>query len=304
MIGRKDDVGVFEQTFLAERGNDRADLEIDLLDQPRVVLANRVLRRVRKLRVVDAVPGPLVALDVVLPQLRRVARDLGYRPWDVRLVYALEEPRIGVVRTVRAGEPDHHGEGLISTVFLDELHRFGANKSVPRMLPRNVVKHRSLVLVVAGHLVAVQLPQAVPAQIVVVIVTDLEPPLVFADNAVLEATPFVPRIEVHLADSGGVITGFSKDFGPGPNPRLSPVGAQILQVARHPVADRVHAGEQGGPGGHADWRTRERVCVAHAVFCDGIDVWSVEPVGAVAPGKVGPELVGKEEDDVRSLRVV
>ena len=91
--------------------------EVDLLNKPRLVLPNRVLRRIGEFCVVDAVPRTPVAVDVALTQPGRVARHLGYRRGDLRLVDALKEPLIGVVRTVGAGEAAHRCDGLGGTGF-------------------------------------------------------------------------------------------------------------------------------------------------------------------------------------------
>ena len=93
------------------------------------------------------------------------------------------------------------------------------------MLPWDVVYDGALVLVVTCHLVTVQLAKAARIQVVVVVIAHLQPALVFAHNAVLEATPLVPGVEVHLADAGRVVPTLIQYLGPRLYAGFAPVSA-------------------------------------------------------------------------------
>ena len=71
-----------------------------------------------------------------------------------------------------------------------------------------------LVFMIAGVLVSVELSVATLLQEVVVVIANLQPPFVFGGDSVLKSQVNVPRIEVHLADGGGVIALLGKGLGP------------------------------------------------------------------------------------------
>ena len=111
----------------------------------------------------------------------------------------------GVVGVVRAGEADHEGERPVGAVALDESARLAAGEAVPGVLPGHVGGGRASIRDVVAVLAPRQLAESAVPQVVVVVVAHVGPELVLADDPVLEAVPGVPRVEVHLADGGGVV---------------------------------------------------------------------------------------------------
>ena len=245
--------------------------------------------------------------DVLGDEARGVAgrRD---RVGHVGGVELVREVGRGVVGVVRAGEADHHGEGPVRAVALDESARLAAGEAVPGVLPGHVGGGRASIRDVVAVLVPRQLAESALLQVVVVVVADVGPELVLADDPVLEAVPGVPRVEVHLADRGGVVARRGEYLGPRADSRVVVVGPDGVQIVGDAVLDGVHAGEQRRPGRHAQGRSGVGVVVADAVVGDPVDVGGVDEVCAVAAQEVAPELVGEEEDDVgrsahcRSLR--
>ena len=107
------------------------------------------------------------------------------------------------------------------------------------MFPWDVVKHRALVLVITIHLVAVQFTETVLFQVVVVVVSDMQPPLVFAYHSVLKTATLIPRVEMHLPNPGGVVSRVVQNLRPSPHPCLTPIRPQVLRIIRDPVADGI-----------------------------------------------------------------
>ena len=296
VVGGEDDGGVVQQAPISQRVDDLAHLVVYLLDEAGVVGAGTLLLVVGPVGQVHA--HALPRSDMVGDEAGRVPgrRD---RVGHVGGVELVREVGRGVVGVVRAGEADHHGEGPVRAVALDEAPRLTAGEAVPGVVPGHVGGRGASARDVVAVLVPRQLAESALLQVVVVVVAHVRPELVLADDPVLEAVPGVPRVEVHLADRGGVVARRGEYLGPRADSRVVVVGPDGVQVVGDPVLDGVHAGQQRRPGGHAQGRRRVGVVVADAVVGDPVDVGGVDEGCPVAAQEVTSELVGEEEDDVR-----
>ena len=151
-------------------------------------------------------------------------------------------------------------------------------------------------------LVAVVLAVAAAGEEVEVVVLDQEPALVFADDAVVEAERLVPGIEMHLADGAGEVPGSRQHQGPGGQTCFGVIRTQELAVVGNPRLDRVQAGQQGDAGGHADRMRAVSLFVEHPFPRDAVDVRGTHERGAVTAEEVVAQLVGDDEQEIRSGR--
>ena len=301
VVGSKQDHRVLQHAALFERGQDSADLVVDLLHQGRVMGADFSLVGLRELCVVDPIPRQLVTGDIGPPQPRMLAFDFGRGCWHVGLV---ELPQIigrRVVGTVRPRNSDHHRLWYVALVLAQVLCRLLSDEVVPVELPRQQADDGAAVFLVAFVLVAVVLAVTVRGQKPEIVVFDQQPAFVLGDDAVGEAQTQIPGIEVHLADGSGVIAGSGQSFGPGVYPAVGIVWPQKRSVRPNAGLDRVHARQQRYPGSDAQGMLAVGIGVAHASSGDAIDVGGGDEIGTVTAEEIVPQLVGHDEDDVGSF---
>ena len=101
---------------------------------------------------------------------------------------------------MRSWKADHHGKWAVAAVILNESACFPSHKPVHIMLPGKTVDDCASVLEVTFMFVAVEFPETMLLQVVVIVVTHLQPSLVFGDHPVLKSGAGVPRVEVHLSN--------------------------------------------------------------------------------------------------------
>ena len=106
---------------------------------------------------------------------------------------------------------------------------------------------------------------------------------------------------MQLSNRRGEIALLGQELGPRPHAGLGEVGAKPHAVVGHAVRKRMAAGEERRPRRHADGRRRIRPVVAKTCVGDAVDMRRLYEVGTVTTQEVVPELVGHEEEEVRSV---
>ena len=199
---------------------------------------------------------------------------------------------------MRSWEPDHQRKRAVTAIVVDESARLPTHESVDGVLQGQLVRDCTPILEVTLVFGAVELSEASLFEVVVIVVADMEPAFVLGSDAVLETVAGVPRVEVHLADAGRVVSGVGKDLRPRPYAYLVIIAAHRVQIVGDAVADGVHAGQQRG----ARWDTHRRrgvgAIVSHPLAKNPVDVGCVDECRVLAAQEVGPELVRENEDDV------
>ena len=90
---------------------------------------------------------------------------------------------------------------------------------------------------IALMLVAVHFAQAAFGEKIGIVVLDMQPALILADDPLVVAHHCVPGVEVHFADAGAMVACLREDLGPGADAAGRVVRAQELAVVEHAGAD-------------------------------------------------------------------
>jgi hypothetical protein len=169
------------------------------------------------------------------------------------------------------------------------------------MFPREPIDDGPSVLEIPFVLVAVEFPKTKLFEVMVIVVSHLQPTLVFGYDPILKAVTGVPRVKVHFADGSRVVSGVCEKLRPRLNPDLVIVPTDSMEIVGDAVFDRVHSGEQGSPRRDAYGRGGIGSVVSSPVVSDPIYVWSVDEVRAVATQKIRTKLIGENEHDVGAV---
>jgi len=105
---------------------------------------------------------------------------------------------------------------------------------------------------------------------------------------------------VHLADGSGQVSVIGEDLCPGLNPTFVQVGSQEMGIVQHAVLDRIASAQQQTSRRNTYRGGRIRSRIPNPFRCEGVDVGCRDEIGTVATEKVGPQLIGHDEQEIRA----